>query len=253
MSQASWERHVCKWDEVCAEIERFDQERVAQVAANCILELSRRKLPLTKAQKKDSSKDKKTLIRWRSGEDRNAVTVALEAQLFAEMPAFYARRGWSVGNETFGGCLCCAFPTAIGSGTGGQWVVDEMKPMVQCINLWKPIIEQADKHLSEHFVSYEQFDAPVFENAVLAMIEVMTNYGWLSESWYHFADDGVRWLINALTGVDPADPRLADIESGKFSFSSWTAPALDAQAPFATAMGTLAETLLRQNKAITKC
>lgn len=250
MSELSWTRKISKWDDVCTDIERFDYERIKQLSVECVGEVEKKFGPLTMRTPVKGAKNDVATFRWKESKNKNPrgeFMDALENRLITELPYFYGREGWAIGNETFGGCACCSLPNAIGTALVGNWVADELKTMIQCVALWKPIIEKTDTALSEHFARTQKFDEALFESTVLAMIDVMADYGWLSESWYHFLDNGVAWLLNSLTGIAPDDERLTNLSSSAFSFSSWTAPAKEKQRAFATSTATLAEALLRQN------
>jgi hypothetical protein len=247
----AWSRPIAKWDDVCAELERFDFARIEQLTSHFLAELVRKFGPLTVRSKIPDAPEgtPNTTVRWKHAKlpKHGPIRDALDPYLISELPAFYARHGWQIGNETFGGCICCTFATEHSKGAGGAWVATEIQSMVQCVKSWRPIIEHADTQLSSAFARNGALDHDTFENAIVSMIDVMIVNDWLSESWYHYIDDATRWLINALTGIDPADSRLYDLSSARFSFRSWTAPDDGDSQRFAASAATLTNALLLQN------
>jgi hypothetical protein len=154
-------------------------------------------------------------------------------------PHWYDRGGWRVGNETFGGCWCHSLPTALTSGpaAAAAWIDAEVATMLRALRGFAPHIERVE-HWSERATR-----VLAAHEAVGHLVNVMVENDWLSESWYRFADDGVRWMLNAATVLPLSDPRIRDLASSSYAFTSWTGPSAAQQGGFADAVADVFERL----------
>jgi hypothetical protein len=238
-----WNDTIDRWDQVWADVQSYDAATVADSVADAFVGLARQHGALVVVEPTRTSADGRELppvARWAGGSGERTyadVSSVLSAKLTALFPHWYGRRGWRVGNETFGGCFCHSLPGALSAGPreGAKWVTTELEHMLSALRQWAPHIarvEQCESRAERPMVAHE---------ATLAMIDVMIDSGWLSESWYGFVDDGVRWMLHAATGLSPNERPIADIASHSFSFTSWTGPSDAQKSRFADAVAALLE------------
>lgn len=231
-----------RWDLVWSDVQSFDATALEASMSDVFSGLMREHGALVhyeKARKSKSDQSLPSVVRWggKNGESGSLVRLALTAKLQATFPNWYGRSGWYIGNETFGGCFCHSLPSELakGSGPGAQWVVGEIRRMLSALEQWAPHIERV-----EHCPN--RAERPVFaHDATLAMIDVMIDSGWLSESWYSFVDDGVKWMLQSATGLPPNQPPISEISSASFAFTSWTGPSSSQKNNFADAVAAVLE------------
>lgn len=245
---------LASWDLAWADVQNYDREGTLASVSDLLRGLTKKHGPLAALPDPGkaasigarTSAPAPTRVQWSGvqGAMGAHVSAELTERLRAALPNWYGRGSWAVGNETFGSCWCCAFPKEISKGPeeGARWVAGELETMFDAVRAWAPHISAVDEWPVPSTRSVR-----LYESAG-ALVDTMVENGWLSEGWYHFVDDGVRWLLNAATGVPTTDPALVSIESCAYAFSSWTAPAAPHRAAFSEGMAALLETLEAREK-----
>jgi hypothetical protein len=229
------------WDLVWSDVTNYDRAVLHTTVTETFAGLEKQLGPLVEADKPLTRNGQ--LIppkpRWAlsEGAEYTRVRDPLNERLRALFPNWYGRDVWYVGNETFGGCFCHSLPSALTSGhsAGADWVVTEIESMLTVLRAWAPIIEHAE------FAEKSARTKSIASKSVLAMIDVMIDHGFLSESWYRYVDDGVRWLVASTTGRALDEPALRDFCSRNFAFTSWTAPSNANKRSFADAAAELVD------------
>lgn len=215
------DRDIERWDAVWADVETYDASTTLTKLTDALDGLTAQQGPLVvpAPRSKDTSASFPKQWTWEGKHQgkQQVVSAVVSDVLCSALPHVYGRRQWRVGNETFGGCFCHAFPEALsrGSAAGAQWVAGELELMLSALRAWGPIIEQVDGATDK---------ARAAREGATAIVDVMIDHGWISESWYGLASDGVRWMVQACTGLALDAPPLRDLHAGHFKFSSWTAP-----------------------------
>ena len=210
-----------RWDAVWADVETYDAGTTLARLTDALEGLRAQQGPLVEPAPRSKATADSVPKQWtwsgKNQDKQQIVAAVITDVLLAALPHVYGRRQWRVGNETFGGCFCHSLPEAISRGpeAGARWIVDELEQMLTALRAWGPIIERVD-------ASPEKVRAAT--QGATEIVDVMIDHGWLSESWYGFASDGVRWMVQACTGLALDAAPLRDLHAGQFKFSSWTAP-----------------------------
>ncbi|MDP3274575.1 MAG: hypothetical protein Q8Q09_05225 [Deltaproteobacteria bacterium] len=230
------ETSLASWDLVAVDAQAFNREACLDTLTDVLTALLRQ-YPGCLVKSTEAAKES---VRWASSAKyHESFRPPIEASLRAMLPHWYGREGWAVGNETFGGCICCSLPLALSKGPreGALWIVDELESMIAILRQWVTIIEvvECTAHADPELTALAQGEAA--QRAVQAMIDTMVEGGHLSESWYGYIDDGVRWLFSTLTDRSPNDDAFESLASNGYAFSSWTTPAVDVQQRFTRAVG----------------
>ncbi len=231
------------WDLVWSDVCRYDRDAARDASRMVFEDLLRVHGPLAVSSKPKTRGGEKLppVVQW-AGKDyqlSNSTREALTNRLRVLLPHWYGRDRWAVGNETFGGCWCHSLPKALTSGAeaGAEWVVTELDPMVSAMREWAAIIERVVT------ITDRAERVLVVHEATSAIIDVMIDRQWLSESWYSYADDGVQWMLQAATGLELHEPPLRDLRSSSFAFTSWTGPTSAQKTQFADAVAAIVERL----------
>lgn len=236
----SWDFPLEPWDLVWGDVEGYDRAVVLASMSDLFRGLERAHGPLVTvpaAKKKPRENDPPPKVTF-AGDfaAQQRIHDSLRERLVAIFPHWYGRQGWRVGNETFGGCTCCSFPRAIGGGPdeAAKWVATELELMRAAVCGFAPIVRRV--------AAWEDpaTRPGAVQNAVGDVVDVMIDNGWTSESWYQFADDGVRWLLSVATELPPSAPVLCELGSYNFAFTSWTGPSATDKARFAEHVAALA-------------
>lgn len=212
------------WDLVWSDVTNYNRDALHAAITETFVGLEQVHGPLVDADKptKKSGQNMPPRPRWKlpNGDENRLIREPLTVRLRAEFPRWYARGGWFVGNETFGGCFCHSLPSALTSGAsaGADWVVNEVEQMLTLLREWAPLIERVE------FAKNSDDKLELARASVLAMVDAMIDHGWVSESWYRYVDDGVRWMIAAATDMPIDSAAVRDLCSHDFAFTSWTAP-----------------------------
>lgn len=231
-----------RWDVVWSDVQAFDAKALEAAVSDVFAALEREHGSLIVSEKpRTDGKGQKlpAVVRWggKQSERSEIARAPLTAKLVSMFPHWYGRGRWYVGNETFGGCFCHGLPIALvsGPGSGAKWVVSEVSAMLSALQQWAPHIDRVE-HCENHAER-----AVLAHDATIAMIDVMIDSNWISESWYGFVDDGVRWMLQAATGLSPNEPPIRNVASASFAFSSWTSPSSSQKNNFADSIAALLE------------